>query len=165
MDFSFRIGIVLVSDFDFVLGGFGGMDIYRVFTPEELPETAFNGCIDASLGSFEVIFDASESIDPDGAEIEFEWEFGDFKSAKGKRVEHIYTKPGVYNVLMNVIDLETGMIEKEEQELDVEISNVDYWNFECKNILEVNKLAEFDATKLSVRKGEIKDIYWQLFFV
>ncbi len=51
-----------------------------------------------------VYFNASESSDPDGKIVRYEWDFGDGRTGKGKRVSHMYEKAGTYNVTLTVYD-------------------------------------------------------------
>jgi len=52
----------------------------------------------------EVTFDASESYDPDGDEISYEWDFGDGNVAEGETVQHGFGSPGSYTVRLLVTD-------------------------------------------------------------
>lgn len=51
-----------------------------------------------------VLFDASKSFDPDGDPLTFKWQFGDGKIAKGVKVNHTFTKSGIFNVTLEVDD-------------------------------------------------------------
>jgi len=51
-----------------------------------------------------VIFNASESYDPDGLIIGYEWDFGDGAIGYGKVVNHSYSQGGKYTVTLTVID-------------------------------------------------------------
>jgi len=55
----------------------------------------------------EISFDASSSHDPDGGLITCRWDFGDYTSAEGIRVKHIYANTGSYTVTLTVRDDET----------------------------------------------------------
>jgi len=54
----------------------------------------------------EIIFDGSESVDPDNDIVLYEWNFGDGSFANGKTVKHAYTKERVYTVSLKVTDSE-----------------------------------------------------------
>ena len=58
----------------------------------------------AGYAPLTVHFDASQSIDPDGEIIGYEWSFGDGGSAEGGAVEHTYEQPGTYTVVLTVTD-------------------------------------------------------------
>ena len=51
-----------------------------------------------------VVFDASASVDPDGAITAFAWDFGDGGGATGVTGVHTYDEPGSYDVQLVVID-------------------------------------------------------------
>ncbi|NOZ48132.1 MAG: PKD domain-containing protein [Chlorobi bacterium] len=143
-------------------GGYGRMDIYKLFIPEELPKTAFKNCEDGKFGNYKVIFDATKSVDPFGTKVYYEWNFGDSSfTTKGLKVSHTYKRPGIYNAYLNVIDSITGMIEKHEKDFKIEIKNVDYINFDCDSVVQVNDSIIFDASKFNIKGSLINDIYWQ----
>lgn len=51
-----------------------------------------------------VSFDASESYDPDGRIVSYQWKFGDGAGAEGTKATHTYTKKGVYTATLTVRD-------------------------------------------------------------
>lgn len=53
-----------------------------------------------------VIFDASESYDPEEDQLTYTWDFGDGTNDTGKRVEHVYKKTRSYQVTLTVTDSE-----------------------------------------------------------
>jgi len=55
---------------------------------------------------FNVNFDASESIDNDGDELSYNWDFGDGAKGTGVKTVHEYTEAGVYTAKLTVKDKE-----------------------------------------------------------
>ena len=53
-----------------------------------------------------LIFNASESYDPDGDITQWLWAFDDGTTGEGTVVQHAYTHPGTYHVLLEVTDNE-----------------------------------------------------------
>jgi len=51
-----------------------------------------------------VLFDASDSYDPDGTIVDYFWDFGDGSYASGKIVTHRYATTGTFTVTLNVTD-------------------------------------------------------------
>jgi len=51
-----------------------------------------------------VLFDGSESFDPEGALVSYEWDFGDGWTGIGPSVEHAYRDNGIYRVILRVVD-------------------------------------------------------------
>ncbi len=52
----------------------------------------------------ELPFDASASLDPDGALTGYQWTFGDGAEAQGARVGHVFERAGRYGVRLRVTD-------------------------------------------------------------
>lgn len=56
---------------------------------------------------FEISFDASASADPDGGAIQqYLWDFGNGNTAEGAQVSHIFSEPGIFSVVLTVVDNE-----------------------------------------------------------
>ena len=53
-----------------------------------------------------IVFDGSDSQDPDGTIESYQWDFGDGNSDSGITVEHSYTESGTYTVTLTVTDNE-----------------------------------------------------------
>jgi len=51
-----------------------------------------------------VLFDASDSFDPDGSIVSYQWNFGDGWTGAGPTVQHVYALPGSYPVTLMVFD-------------------------------------------------------------
>ena len=51
-----------------------------------------------------ITFDATNSSDPDGSIVKYEWEFGDGTTGNGKIVTHAFSTPGTYTVKLTVTD-------------------------------------------------------------
>ena len=54
----------------------------------------------------DVVFDASESFDPEGKALTIQWDFGDGETALGSTATHSYRSAGDYQALVTVIDPE-----------------------------------------------------------
>ncbi len=51
-----------------------------------------------------VIFDAGNSLDPEGDHLNHNWEFGDGSQRRGKNITHAYAKEGEYTVSLIIYD-------------------------------------------------------------
>jgi PKD repeat protein len=49
-------------------------------------------------------FSGSNSYDPDGTIVSYEWDFGDGTTGSGMNIYHSYTSPGTYYVVLTVTD-------------------------------------------------------------
>lgn len=113
-----------------------------------------------------VQFDASESMDPDGEIVEYEWDLdGDGSYDDGNEVtsEYTYTQYGTYTVKLRVTDNngETSVAEKniEAQEAATPTGTIDV-TLEKDGVLYVGKDYLFDVTDASSPNGEIKKYEW-----
>ncbi|MHA1545154.1 MAG: PKD domain-containing protein [Alphaproteobacteria bacterium] len=69
-----------------------------------------------------VVFDASNSADPDDDGLTYRWDFGDGTTALGARVTHTYSQGGAYPVVLSVDD-NTGLANARDTDtLTVEIN-------------------------------------------
>jgi len=70
------------------------------------PVIAIKTALEAFVGvTYEaVVFDATESYDPDGDPLFFLWDFGDGRKSYGSEVTHSFKKPGHYTVKLCVDD-------------------------------------------------------------
>ena len=73
-------------------------------TDNQTPTASFVYSPLAPKSGENVYFNASDSSDPDGTIVKFQWDFGDGGTGNGKSVSHIYTAPGTYTVVLVVVD-------------------------------------------------------------
>ena len=59
-----------------------------------------------------ILFDGSDTTDPEGEEMSFVWDFGDDVGDNGEVVEHAFGKEGVYTVKLIVVDSSGNEAEK-----------------------------------------------------
>lgn len=81
-----------------------------------------------------IIFDATDSTDPDGDALDYRWNFGDENFGSGEMTEHVYASSGKYEIVLTVDDGrgKSDILKKkitiypapveEKEEVDVEIA-------------------------------------------
>jgi PKD repeat protein len=67
---------------------------------------------EAEVMGARIKFDGSESKDPDGTIVEYQWNFGDGKVGNGMLASHTYTAAGKYTVRLTVVDNEGAIGEE-----------------------------------------------------
>ena|GEM_PF-1359670 len=72
--------------------------------PNREPVAAFEYSPEAPGTNESITFDASDSYDSDGSISSYEWDFGDEATTTGRVVNHSYTSPGEYDVILAVTD-------------------------------------------------------------
>lgn len=79
---------------------------------------------DKFVGTDEIIiFDGSESYDPDGSLVRYEWDFGDGETASGVQTRHLYRSGGPYPVTLKITDDTTVKNNQAEDRLLVTVNS------------------------------------------
>jgi len=83
-----------------------GISLYQSPVPMLYPEPSFTFTPAFPVAGQTVLFNASESVDPDGNITEYTWDFkdGTILTTNETVVTHIFTQPKVYNVTLFVTD-------------------------------------------------------------
>lgn len=83
----------------------------------------------------DILFDGSDSHDPEGSIKLWYWDFGDGMSGSGKKVTHSYTKRGLYNITLTVTDYAN------KTDYTKTVAFIDTWiqrDTWCYNVKEIN---------------------------
>jgi len=88
--------------------GFPSLSDFETITvlviPVDLQPTADAGGPYSGIVSSPVSFDGTGSFDPNGDALTYAWDFGDGDTGVGATPMHVYTVPGVYNLVLRVTD-------------------------------------------------------------
>lgn len=68
------------------------------------PLAVFSMNVEEGIEPLPVLFDASDSSDPDGGPVHYQWDFGDGHSAEGAIAPHVYQRGGTFLVKLTVTD-------------------------------------------------------------
>lgn len=82
--------------------------VQTVVTPNQKPVAVINATPQSGPRPLVVAFDGSASLDPDGTDLSYEWDFGDGAAGTGESLEHTFDE-GSYTVLLTVTDA-TGIV-------------------------------------------------------
>jgi RHS repeat-associated protein len=95
-----------------VTDGRGGTDteslVVTVVQPNR-PPTANAGTAASGTVGTPFVFDGTATIDPDGDELSFSWDFGDGTSGAGATASHAYDSAGTFTVTLTVDDGRGGV--------------------------------------------------------
>lgn len=76
------------------------------FIANQPPEASFELSADEVYIDESIEFDGSLSIDPDGDQITYSWDFGDGSYGDEKKETHVYETNGTFNIILTVTDSE-----------------------------------------------------------
>ena len=97
----------------------GKKNIFEIIN--HLPEADFD-CPEMALIGRPILFDSSDTIDIDGDELSFVWDFGDLSTNTLAMPEHTFFKTGVYAVKLTVSD---GQAESEQEKIITIVEFID----------------------------------------
>jgi len=95
--------VTLRTELDGGSEGCGALEAVRRVVVNAAPEPLIDGPVALAVGQ-EANFDASLSMDSDGAIIGYAWDFGDGSTASGVQAAHSFAEPGTYDVKLAVRD-------------------------------------------------------------
>ena len=97
---------------------------YSVMPDNLKPIADFTASTYHGVKPLTVVFDASNSFDPDGLISKYEWNFGDDSNATGSMVTHTFNNAGEFNVRLAVID-NKGATTQRDRNIEVIDSGID----------------------------------------
>ncbi len=125
---------------------------------------SFSADVEEGPAPLTVEFDASESLDPDGEIVLYEWDFdedGEYDE-EGDLVTHVFEKDGTHNVVLRVTD-NNGQYATEEMIITVkggDIIKPAIQNFPEDEILTPDRAYQFDASETTSDDGDIVSYSW-----
>jgi Ca2+-binding RTX toxin-like protein len=99
---SFPMGVAVDGNGNLYISD-AGWHLIRMVA-NTLPTAAFATTPQSGTAPLTVAFDASTSIDPNGAIVSYTWAFGDGGATTGRAVSHRFATPGTYRVTLTVMD-------------------------------------------------------------
>lgn len=109
----------------------------------------------------EVSFDGSGSTDIDGVVNNFTWDFGDGNLGGGETPTHIYDRPGVYRVFLNIEGEKAGICNSTSQdEVEVTIVEGPVAVVDAPSAVPIAETVTFDGSQSYMTDGKITDWQW-----
>jgi len=107
-------------------------------------------------------FDASKSTDPDGKVLRHYWDLGDGRKARGRKVRHVFSKPGLYTVKLRVEDNSGSLCNFATDQCKVFVNFSPIVNIGKDRIASVNEPLSFNGTDSRDIDGKIISYEWNL---
>ncbi|MCF8413523.1 MAG: PKD domain-containing protein, partial [Melioribacteraceae bacterium] len=109
---------------------------------------------------FSVVFDASGSMDPDGDQLKYLWDFGDGTEESGARVVHKYQLRTDYPVTLLVFDNSNQVANSSFEKFIVNINQPPKAEFNFPSVVAPNQKINFDANSSTDQDGDIILYTW-----
>ncbi len=116
---------------------------------------------DRSVAIDEVlVYDASKSFDPDGAIVDYRWDFGDGNTATGLLVRHQYAEGGSYSLTLTVMD-DSGLVNSSATDtVTVMVNHSPHPVIEGPAVACVDEALSFDGRNSSDVEGDVGALAW-----
>jgi chitodextrinase len=90
----------------------------------------------------------------------YRWNFGDGTQAEGVKADHCYQGPGNYIVTLDVINLVTKKVQKNEKTINLEIKDIEQPYISAPEICNVGMQITLNADSTNLPGWNIKQYYW-----
>ena len=136
--------------------------VITVSEPNAPPVAIFTAAPSAVLPGETVQFDAAGSLDGDGWIKSYQWNFGDGAIAVGMNVEHQFSTPGTYPVILTVVDNDNAVGAVQSEMLVVDTNQAPQPQLELSaTLLEPGETLVCSASGSVDPDGEIVAFDWQ----
>ena len=126
------------------------------------PPTAWAGGNRVSAPGSYLVFDGTVSEDFDGKIKQYLWDFGDGKTAKYARYDHIYTEPGSYTVKLVVTDDSNTPCNTAFSEINVKVNAAPVAQIVGPKQVQIGEVFQLDGSSSYDPDGRIVDYIWQI---
>lgn len=132
-------------------------DTYRLYTDS----LRFIRSYDLDSNYCCIVLDATAAIDTLAVPLFYLWDFGDGKTKEGISVENCFAKAGEYNVVLSVMDRQTGYTRKNDTTLSIVLEEQPV-KFISPKIGRRYFFLDFDASQIILPAHEIIEYIWDM---
>jgi hypothetical protein len=117
-------------------------------------------CDSLQYNSYCYEFTDENAVRFDTIPFRYQWNFGDGTQADGVKVEHCYSGPGNYVITLDVINLVTMELQKNEKTLQLEITDIVQPYISAPDICGANREIKLNADSTNLPGWNIAQYYW-----
>ncbi len=129
-------------------------DIYSFSSNENL----FKNCDSLRKDNLCRTFFEEGTIPTENSPLVYEWDLGDGTKKRGNEVRHCFSKPGIYNIQLNVVDLISNQILLNEATFEFEIEGIKSAFIQIQDTLITSNDYIFDASKSNIGDKSFKPL-------
>lgn len=116
------------------------------------------GCLGSNRGSKCLQLDISHSLDKEGKEFVYSWNFGDGNTQEGLLTEYCFENYGSYFITLDLIDAKTKMVIRNELSTSVTLWPPVKYQVDTLD----QEIANFEYNKAEFPGFTAKEIYWKI---
>lgn len=115
---------------------------------------------DSVFNSGRVRLSGADSFDEDGEIIRYQWDMGDGTIRVGKDIEHIYRRPGSYEVTLTVVDDSRTLSSVQSEQKQITINQLPIAAIDAPERISIGHEIAFDGSRSRDPDGEISNYLW-----
>jgi hypothetical protein len=116
------------------------------------------GCDQTQRGNKCVQLDIRHSVDKEGKEFVYAWNFGDGVTRQGYLTEYCYERYGTYQISLDLLDAKTNLVIKNE--LSTEVTLLPRIEFKTDTLKGVNPYLKYDPVLMPGIK--VTEVFWRI---
>jgi hypothetical protein len=116
------------------------------------------GCDQAKRGSKCLQLDIRHSLDKEGKEFVYAWNFGDGVTRQGYLTEYCYQQFGTYQISLDLLDPKTNLVIKNE--ISTEVTLLPRIEFKTDTLKGENPYLKYDPVLMSGIK--VNEVFWRI---
>jgi hypothetical protein len=117
-------------------------------------------CDSLQVNNYCYEFIEENAVKFDTMPFRYQWNFGDGSMAEGVTSEHCYKSPGNYSVRLDVINLITNEIQKNEKTIELEIKEIEQAYISGPDICNTGTQIKLNADSTNLPGWNIEQYYW-----
>ena len=117
-------------------------------------------CDTLEINNYCYEFVEDNAVKYDTIPFKYEWRFGDGNTAYGKIVEHCYPGPGTYLVQLDVTNLVTNEVTKNEKSQTLVVQDIEQPYISCPDVADADMILKFSADSTNLPGWDIAQYYW-----
>jgi hypothetical protein len=117
-------------------------------------------CDSLQINNYCFEFIEENAVKFDTIPFRYRWNFGDGMQAEGIKTVHCYEGPGIYVVRLDVVNLITREIQKNEKTYDLEVKDIEQPYITGPNICNAGRQIKLNADSTNLPGWNITQYYW-----
>jgi hypothetical protein len=117
-------------------------------------------CDTLQINNYCYEFYDENAIKFDTIPFRYQWDFGDGSQAEGVKADHCFKGPGNYSIRLDVVNLITKEVKKNEKTIDLELKDIEQPYISSPEISTVGKQIKLNADSTNLPGWNIKQYYW-----
>ena len=117
-------------------------------------------CDSLQINNYCYEFYDENAVKFDSIPFRYQWDFGDGSQAEGVKTDHCFKGPGNYVIRLDVVNLVTKEVKKNEKSINLEIKDIEQPYISGPDMCNAGRQIKLDADSTNLPGWNIKQYYW-----